>query len=87
MRNIAASNASSRLPCVSQFARQRIGPLRDRAGAEADHVIARPRQRPRPRRRDRSRTVERDHLAMAARAQAGDQRSRSAPAIGASPAG
>ena len=29
-----------------QFARQRIGPLRDRAGAEADHVVARLGQSP-----------------------------------------
>ena len=47
---------------------QRIGPLRDRAGAEADHVVARLRQA-----LDDAgellRAVERNHVAVAARAQ------------------
>src|SRR5580704_14366319 len=52
-----------------QFSWQRIGPLRDRAGAEANDVIAR-RGDAGDERRQLLGTVERDHLAMAMRAQA-----------------
>src|ERR1700733_15612514 len=52
-----------------QFSWQRIGPLRDRAGAEANDVIAR-RGDAGDERRQLLGTVERDHLTMAMRAQA-----------------
>src|SRR5262245_58174010 len=52
-----------------KLARQRVGPLRDVAGAEAHHDVARLRE-PLDDARQVLRSVERDHLAVAVRAQA-----------------
>ena len=69
-----------------QFARQRVGPLGDVAGAEADDVVAGLGDRLYHAGQRRG-VLQRDHLAMAVRAQAEHEMSRSMPAIGASPAG
>src|SRR5262249_402486 len=50
-----------------KLARQRVGPLRDVAGAETHHDVARKREAPNDA-REVLRTVERNNLAMAARA-------------------
>src|SRR5437868_4829277 len=61
--------ASPRSPQRLQFARQRIGPLRDVAGAEADDKIAAA-GKAFDDAREIGRFLQRDHLTMAVRAQA-----------------
>src|SRR5262245_49882628 len=61
--------ASRHLANGGKLAGQRVGPLRDAAGAEAHHDVAGERQPPDDA-REVLRTIERDHLTMAARAQA-----------------
>src|SRR5947208_12621879 len=60
-------------PQRGELARQRIGPLRDAAGAEEDHVIARHYQLPNHR-GELAGLVEREHVVVAARAHALHQR-------------
>ena len=70
-----------------QFARQRIGPLRDVAGAEEDDVVARPRELARSSAASCSGAGSGTHVAMTARARGrATSSSRSTPSIGASPA-
>src|ERR1700682_1625971 len=57
----------------AELSRQRVSPLRDRARAEKHHVIARTRELLHDR-GQRFGSVERDHIAMAARAQSLYQR-------------
>ena len=73
---IAVMTTLKRRPERGQLARQRIGPLRDVAGAEAHHDSRRACARPRDHAGEILRAVERDDLAMAVRAQARDQASR-----------
>src|SRR4051812_29618442 len=56
-----------------EFADKRVGPLRDIARAQTNHIVAGLRQLF-YQARDLLRTIERNHLAMAARAQALHQR-------------
>src|SRR5215510_40368 len=65
--------ASRRLVECGEFGGQRVGPLGDIAGAEADHVVA-PAHQVLDAARELKRSVERDHLAVAARADRRHQR-------------